>query len=163
MANERRQFVWSWSSVTYSPLIAVATLRVSKKGKGLTFHMAKSAFKLKILYAEGDAEVVTAQAKSMENAGHQVTAVVGRKEVEAAMNKGSFDLVILGPTLTRNDRHHLPYMVKKAHQGTRVLVLHADGGRHPYVDAATDTGRSIESILETIASMMAQQSAVAAR
>mgnify|MGYP003693649149 CR=1 FL=1 len=33
----------------------------------------------------------------------------------------------------------------------RVLVLHADGGRHPYVDAATDTGRSIESILETIA------------
>jgi hypothetical protein len=54
-------------------------------------------------------------------------------------------------------------MVKKAHQGTRVLVLHADGGRHPYVDAATDTGRSIESILETIASMMAQQSAVAAR
>ena len=119
--------------------------------------MAKSAFKLKILYAEGDAEVLTAQAKSMEKAGHQVTAVVGRKEVEAAMNR-RFDLVILGPTLTRNDRHHLPYMVKKAHQGTRVLVLHADGGRHPYVDAATDTGRSIESILETIASMMAQQS-----
>jgi hypothetical protein len=54
-------------------------------------------------------------------------------------------------------------MVKKSHEGTRVLVLHADGGRHPYVDAATDTGRSIESILETIASMMAQQSTVTAR
>ena len=125
--------------------------------------MAKSSFKLKILYGEGDAEVATTQAKSMENAGHQVTVSIGRKDLEAALKQGSFDLVILGPTLTRNDRHHLPYMVKKAHPGTRVLVLHADGGRHPYVDTATDTGRSIESILETIASMMAQQSAVAAR
>ena len=125
--------------------------------------MAKSSFKLNILYGEGDIEVVTAQAGSMEKAGHQVTTVVGRKEIEAALKKSSFDLVILGPTLTRNDRHHLPYMVKKSHQGTRVLVLHADGGRHPYVDAATDTGRSIESILETIASMMSQHAAVAAR
>ena len=122
--------------------------------------MAKSSFKLKILYGEGDAEVATTQAASMEKAGHQVTTATGRKGVEAALKQGSFDLVILGPTLTRNDRHHLPYMVKKAHEGLRVLVLHADGGRHPYVDAATDTGRSIESILETIASMMAQQAAV---
>jgi DNA-binding NtrC family response regulator len=124
--------------------------------------MAKSSFKLKILYGEGDAEVATAQAGSMEKAGHQVSTATGRKGVETALKQGSFDLVILGPTLTRNDRHHLPYMVKKSHPGTRVLVLHADGGRHPYVDAATDTGRSIESILETIASMMAQQAAVTA-
>ena len=125
--------------------------------------MAKSSFKLNILYGEGDQEVVTEQAGSMQKAGHQVTTAVGRKEIEAQLKKGSFDLVILGPTLTRNDRHHLPYMVKKAHEGMRVLVLHADGGRHPYVDAATDTGRSIESILETISSMMAQQSTVTAR
>jgi len=38
-----------------------------------------------------------------------------------------------------------------------VLVMHADGGRHPYVDVATDTGRSIEAILETISSMIAQE------
>jgi DNA-binding NtrC family response regulator len=125
--------------------------------------MAKSSFKLNILYGEGDQEVVTEQAASMQKAGHQVTTAVGRKEIEAQLKKGSFDLVILGPTLTRNDRHHLPYMVKKAHEGLRVLVLHADGGRHPYVDAATDTGRSIESILETISSMMASQSTVTAR
>jgi DNA-binding NtrC family response regulator len=121
--------------------------------------MAKSSCKLKILYGE----VATTLAGSMEKAGHQVTTATGRKGVEAALKQGSFDLVILGPTLTRNDRHHLPYMVKKAHPGTRVLVLHADGGRHPYVDAATDTGRSIESILETIASMMAQEAAVTVR
>ena len=125
--------------------------------------MAKSSFKLNILYGEGDQEVVTEQAGSMQKAGHQVTTAVGRKEIEAHLKKASFDLVILGPTLTRNDRHHLPYMVKKAHEGLRVLVLHADGGRHPYVDAATDTGRSIEQILETISSMMAQQSTVSAR
>jgi DNA-binding NtrC family response regulator len=125
--------------------------------------MAKSSFKLNILYGEGDQEVVTEQAASMQKAGHQVTTAVGRKEIEAQLKKGSFDLVILGPTLTRNDRHHLPYMVKKAHEGLRVLVLHADGGRHPYVDAATDTGRSIESILETISSMMASQATVSTR
>ena len=106
--------------------------------------MSKSSFKLNILYGEGDQEVVTEQAGSMTKAGHQVTTAVGRKEIEAQLKKGSFDLVILGPTLTRNDRHHLPYMVKKSHEGMRVLVLHADGGRHPYVDAAgPDTGRSM--------------------
>jgi DNA-binding NtrC family response regulator len=125
--------------------------------------MSKSSFKLKILYGEGDADVASTQAASMEKAGHEVTTAVGRKEIEATLKKGSFDLVVLGPTLTRNDRHHLPYMVKKSHQGTRVLVLHADGGRHPYVDKATDTGRTIEQILETISSMMAQQATVAAR
>jgi DNA-binding NtrC family response regulator len=125
--------------------------------------MAKSSFKLKILYGEGDAEVLAAQAESVQKAGHQVTTTVGRKGVEEALKKDAFDLVMLGPTLTRNDRHHLPYMVKKSHPGTRVLVMHADGGRHPYVDTATDTGRSIESILETIASMMAQQKALVAQ
>ncbi len=122
--------------------------------------MAKSSFKLKILYGEGDTEVLASQAATMERAGHHVTQVEGRKGVESALKQDAFDLVILGPTLSRNDRHHLPYMVKKAHEGTRVLVMHADGGRHPYVDKATDTGRSIESILETIASMMAQEAVV---
>ena len=125
--------------------------------------MAKSSFKLKILYGEGDTEVLSTQAESITKAGHQVSTAVGRKGVEEALKKDAFDLVMLGPTLTRNDRHHLPYMVKKSHEGTRVLVMHADGGRHPYVDTATDTGRSIESILETIASMMAQEKAVVAR
>jgi DNA-binding NtrC family response regulator len=122
--------------------------------------MARSSFKLKILYGEGDTDVLAAQAVAMEKAGHHVTQVEGRKGVEAALKQDAFDLVILGPTLSRNDRHHLPYMVKKTHEGTRVLVMHADGGRHPYVDKATDTGRSIESILETIASMMAQEAVV---
>jgi DNA-binding NtrC family response regulator len=125
--------------------------------------MAKSSFKLKILYGEGDTDILAAQADSIQKAGHDVKTAVGRKGVEQALKQDAFDLVVLGPTLTRNDRHHLPYMVKKAHEGTRVLVMHADGGRHPYVDAATDTGRSIDSILETIASMMAQEKAVAAR
>jgi DNA-binding NtrC family response regulator len=124
--------------------------------------MAKSSFQLKILYGEGDAEVLTSQAEVIKKAGHQVTTAEGRKGVEQALKNDAFDLVLLGPTLTRNDRHHLPYMVKKAHEGTRVLVMHADGGRHPYVDVATDTGRSIEAILETISSMIAQEKFVTA-
>ena len=55
--------------------------------------------------------------------------------------------------MTRNDRHHLPYMVKKANAEISVLVMHADGSRHPYVDACTDTGASMENILNRIESM----------
>ena len=76
--------------------------------------------------------------------------------VQELLGREAFDLVILGPTLSRNDRHHLPYMVKKAHQGTRVLVLHADGGRHPEVDATFEVGRSLEALLEKIASIQAE-------
>ncbi|HEY6767969.1 MAG TPA: hypothetical protein VI386_24705 [Candidatus Sulfotelmatobacter sp.] len=114
--------------------------------------MAKAA-KLKILYGEGEAEVVTRQAATIEQAGHQVQQAVGRKAVEEALRNNTFDLLILGPTLNRNDRHHLPYMAKKAHPETSVLVMHADGSRHPYVDACTDTGASIEHMLARIEGM----------
>ena len=75
---------------------------------------------------------------------------MGRKAVEAAFRKGGFDLVVLGPTLSRNDRHHLPYAVKKVQAKVSVLVMHADGSRHPYVDACTDTGASVENVLARI-------------
>ncbi|MGA1986681.1 MAG: hypothetical protein ABSG72_10465 [Candidatus Sulfotelmatobacter sp.] len=113
--------------------------------------MAKS--KLRILYGEGDEEILTAQAATMEKAGHIVAQAMGRKAVDEALKKTSFDLVVLGATLTRNDRHHLPYMVKKVNSETSVLVMHADGSRHPYVDACTDTGASLESVLNRIESM----------
>jgi DNA-binding NtrC family response regulator len=122
--------------------------------------MAKSAFKLKILYGEGDEEVLAAQATLIQKAGHQVQTAIGRKGVQEILRRESFDLVLLGPTLTRDDRHHLPYMVKKAHAGTRVLVMHSDGARHHEVDANIDTGARIEVLLEKIASLMAQEAAV---
>jgi DNA-binding NtrC family response regulator len=114
--------------------------------------MAKAA-KLKILYGEGDAEAQSATASAFEKAGHTVEKAVGRKAVEAALGKNRFDLVVLGPTLSRNDRHHLPYMAKKAQAEVSVLVMHADGSRHPYVDACTDTGASIENVLARIEGM----------
>ena len=113
--------------------------------------MAKS--KLRILYGEGDNDILEAQAAAMEKAGHTVQPAVGRKSVDEAIRKASFDLVVLGATLTRNDRHHLPYMIKKVSPETKVLVMHADGSRHPYVDACTDTGASLESVLHHIDAM----------
>lgn len=114
--------------------------------------MAKAA-NLQILYGEGDPEILAGQAANIEKAGHTVHQAAGRKAVQEALGKGRFDLVVLGPTLTRNDRHHLPYMVKKANPATSVLVMHADGSRHPYVDACTDTGASLETVLTKIESM----------
>jgi DNA-binding NtrC family response regulator len=105
---------------------------------------------LSILYGEGDADVVATQSASIEKAGHKVQAVVGRRAVQEALQKGSYQLLILGATLTRNDRHHLPYMAKKSHAGIRVLVLHTDGSRHPSVDGFVDTGSDIAHVLEGI-------------
>jgi len=113
--------------------------------------MAKA--KLRVLYGEGEEEILKQHAAAMEKAGHTVHQAMGRKAVEEALKKSAFDLVVLGPTLSRNDRHHLPYMVKKANAETSVLVMHADGTRHPYVDACTDTGASLEAVLTRIEGM----------
>jgi DNA-binding NtrC family response regulator len=113
--------------------------------------MAKT--KLRVLYGEGDTEVLKAHAAEFEKAGHTVQPAESRKAVEQALKNNTFDLVVLGPTLSRNDRHHLPYMVKKVNADTSVLVMHADGSRHPYVDACTDTGASLESVLVRIEGM----------
>ncbi|PYX73584.1 MAG: hypothetical protein DMG72_12750 [Acidobacteria bacterium] len=121
--------------------------------------MSKSSSNLKILYGESDSEVLDLQAVSIQKAGHQVEKAVGRKGVEEALNREPFDLVILGPTLTKNDRHHLPYMVKKAYPETQVLVMHTDGERHPYVDSSLETGRSIDALIDAIGSMLAKGAA----
>ncbi len=113
--------------------------------------MAKA--KLTILYGEGDEEILASQAAAIEKAGHSVQKVLGRKAVDEALKKSKFDLLVLGGSLTRNDRHHLPYVAKKANAETCVLVLHADGTRHPYVDACTDTGASLENVLNKIESV----------
>lgn len=116
-----------------------------------------SKLTIKILYGESDEQVLLTQAAEMKKAGHHVTTTVGRQAVQDALKRDAFDLVILGSTLTKDDRHHLPYMVKKAHEGTRVLVMHA-ASRHHEVDAAVDASTSMQIVLEKIARLMAEQS-----
>jgi len=111
---------------------------------------------VKILYGELDEEVLSSQAAEMKKAGHHVTTAVGRHAVQDALKRDAFDLVILGSTLTKDDRHHLPYMVKKAHEGTKVLIMHASS-RHHEVDATIDANTSMQFVLEKIARVMSQQ------
>lgn len=117
--------------------------------------------KLKVLYGELDEQVLAEQAQSIEKAGYSVQAALGRKAVQDALKQDNFDLVVLGQTLTRDDRHHLPYMVKKANAGTRVLVMHTDGSRHPYVDGNVDTGSDMEHWLAKINSLQAPKAKAA--
>ncbi len=110
--------------------------------------------KLNILYVESDAETMKQQAAGMQHAGHQVETADGRKAVLESVAKGKFDLVVLGATMTRDDRHHLTYKVKKAQPQVKVLVLHSDGARHPYVDGNVDTGVDMKHIIEKIAQIL---------
>ncbi len=105
---------------------------------------------VKILYGENDAEHLAEHAAALQEAGHEVSQVIGRKGVQDALRSGTYELVILGPTLSKNDRHHLPYMVKKANAKTRVLVLHGSAHTHHEVDAAIDEPRSVHPILDII-------------
>lgn len=108
---------------------------------------------IKILYGEDDEKVLASHAADMKNAGHHVTTALSRAGVQDALRRDAFDLVILGATLSKDDRHHLPYMVKKAHEGTKVLVMHA-GTHHHEVDAAVDSGMSMMLVLEKIAALL---------
>jgi DNA-binding NtrC family response regulator len=115
--------------------------------------MSKPSAALKVLYGEQNEQVLASQAESLQKAGFSVQTAIGRKAIQEELNQGQFDLVILGPTLSRDDRHHLPYMVKKASATARVLVMHTDGSRHPYVDANTDTGDDMEHLIRKIAAL----------
>jgi hypothetical protein len=117
--------------------------------------------KLKVLYGELNEEVLASQAAQLQKSGYNVQTAVGRKGVQDALKKETFDLVILGQTLTRDDRHHLPYMVKKA-QAAKVLVLHTDGSRHPYVDGNIDTGEDMEHLLAKISALQQKPKTAAA-
>ncbi len=108
---------------------------------------------IKILYGESDEHTLSAQSAEMKKAGHHVTTALDRKGVQEALRRDAFDLVILGATLSKDDRHHLPYMVKKTHEGTKVLVMHA-GTHHHEVDAAVDPSMSMHRILEKIAALL---------
>lgn len=108
---------------------------------------------IKILYAESDEQALATNASEIKKAGHHVTTAVGRAEVQQQLRRDAFDLVILGSTMSKDDRHHLPYMVKKAHEGTKVLVMHA-GTHHHEVEVAVDSGISMVLLLEKIAALL---------
>jgi DNA-binding NtrC family response regulator len=110
---------------------------------------------IKILYGECDEQVLASQAALMKKAGHDVTPAIGRQGVMEVLRRDAFDLVILGSTLSKDDRHHLPYMVKKSHQGTKVLVMAA--GHHHEVDATIDANTGMQFVLEKIARLLSEQ------
>lgn len=155
-----------WSSVTFSPGRGVAKVWASRNKKGrphsIMANITKSTSKVKVLYGEGDSEVLEKQSVTIKQAGYDVIPVEGRQQVQDALRRESFDLVILGATLTKNDRHHLPYMVKKAQPEAKVLVTHTDGEGHHAVDATLETGRSMNALLEKIASLYPQHAAAKA-
>ncbi len=124
--------------------------------------MSKSGAPLKVLYGESNEQTLTSQGVALQKAGYEVQTPIGRKAVQEALNQAKFDVVVLGATLSRDDRHHLPYMVKKASSETRVLVMHTDGSRHPYVDGNTDTGESIDHLIAKISPAAAKGAAAGA-
>ncbi len=117
---------------------------------------------LNFLYAEADAQVLQDMTAHLEKAGYQVTPAEGRKAMLEAAKQKAFDLVILGGSLSRDDRHHLTYKVKRALPNTKVLALHSDGARHPYIDANVDTGTDVKYILEKIAEVTPSKGAARA-
>jgi len=123
--------------------------------------MAKTAAKVptskvngaRILYGEADSRILASQAAVFHGAGFMVEQAEGRKAIEQALKSRHFDLVVLGHTLTKDDRHHLPYMAKKADPDLQVLVLHASG-KHPQVDLAIDSRDGEDARLQAMASLL---------
>ena len=106
-----------------------------------------------ILYGESDAAVLASESKIFQQAGYTVSQALGRAAIDQALKSGHYDVVVLGHTLNKDDRHHLPYMAKKSGRDTQVLVLHASG-KHPAVDIALDSRDGHEAVLKAMASLM---------
>src|SRR5690242_20297430 len=64
-------------SVTFSRIPRAASVVAERKG--LT-KMGKASARLKLMYVEGDEEVLKQHALTLEKAGHHVTSIVGRKD-----------------------------------------------------------------------------------
>ena len=108
-----------------------------------------------ILYAETNAQVLSEQVAAFEKAGYTVvSALGGRHAVEVALAQATFDVVVLGHTISKDDRHHLPYRSKKLKPYVPVLVLHASC-KHPRVDLALDSRRGERVVLEAVAELIA--------
>ena len=110
---------------------------------------------MNILYGDGDAGVMASLTALLREAGYRVEQAVGRNAIEQAVAGVTFDLVILGHTLSKEDRHHLPYAIKKSSSTTRVMVLHASG-HHPKVDLALDSRRGEAMVLQAVADLLCQ-------
>ncbi len=110
----------------------------------------------KILYAETDANVMLSQSKAFALAGFIVERAIGRAATERALLEGQFDAIVLGHTLTKDDRHHLPYMAKKSNSHIAVLVLHASG-KHPAVDVAIDSRQGDEAVVKALQAAVQQK------
>ena len=118
--------------------------------------------KLKVLYAEGNEQVMALGTAMLHAAGHTVRTAIGRQGVLDALKQSTFDLVILGGTVSKDDRHHLPFIVKKANANTRVAVMHTDGSRHHYVDINTESGSGMDEMLRKIGTPQPTNKAAAA-
>jgi len=115
----------------------------------------------RILYAESDANVMSSQSKTFAKAGYIVERAIGRAATEQALRSGHYDVVVLGHTLTKDDRHHLPYMAKKSNSHIAVVVLHASG-KHPAVDVAIDSRQGDEAVLDALRAGLQQKALVMA-
>ena len=106
----------------------------------------------KILYGEANEQVMAEHIKIFEKAGYSVVTALGRAAVEQALKTNTYGLLILGHTLSKDDRHHLPYMAKKANPAIRILVLHASC-KHPKVDISIDSRFGEYAVLQAIAQL----------
>ncbi len=116
---------------------------------------------MRILYGEADARVAAQQAHMFAGPNGRVEQAIGRKAIEEALTHGPFALVVLGHTLSKDDRHHLPYFAKRTNPNTRVLVLHASC-KHPKVDIAMDSRRGEAAVREAVAELLQIEAAAVA-
>jgi DNA-binding response OmpR family regulator len=113
-----------------------------------------------ILYCENDAKVLADQCRIFEQAGYTVQCIQGRAAAERSLREASYDVVVLGHTMTKDDRHHLAYMAKKSTAHPQVMVLHASG-KHPAVDVAIDSRDGEKAVLAALNSLAQERMLVA--
>ena len=77
----------------------------------------------KLLIVESEESALQHNIALFTKAGYEVSSALGRKSAEQTLRSVEFDIVVLGHTLSKDDRHHLPYMTKKAKEARVFFII----------------------------------------
>jgi hypothetical protein len=100
-----------------------------------------------ILLVEKDAPLLESEKMLYESRGYKVLAARTRVQAEKTLGAQWADVIVLGHSLSWNDREVLIAKSRLISPDTRILVIHASGAFQPVPpDAAIDSREGLEKI-----------------
>ena len=101
---------------------------------------------------------LTKRRATLEDAGYKVTGLTDEEQALNLLSQNHYDAVILGNTMSGENRNQLNRRVKIATPETPVVVIMHEGERDGLADAVVTNPKNPHALLETLMGMFASHS-----